>query len=47
MALIETVFKRSAGDRTMSFETIAAETRLPQDEVEHLVMKALRYVLSM
>ncbi|CAE6511057.1 unnamed protein product [Rhizoctonia solani] len=46
MALIESVFKRmgtgSAG-RTMSFQTIAEETRLPQDEVEHLVMKALRY----
>ncbi|QRV87792.1 26S proteasome regulatory subunit rpn9 [Ceratobasidium sp. AG-Ba] len=44
MALIESVFKRmgtgSAG-KTMSFQTIAEETRLPQDEVEHLVMKAL------
>ncbi|KAG8893493.1 26S proteasome regulatory subunit [Tulasnella sp. 408] len=25
----------------MSFQTIAEETRLPQEEVEHLVMKAL------
>ncbi|KAI0789255.1 hypothetical protein C8Q75DRAFT_793487 [Abortiporus biennis] len=41
MALIESVFKRNAYDRTMSFQTIAAETRLPPDEVEHLVMKAL------
>ncbi|KAL6308823.1 hypothetical protein BKA93DRAFT_761971 [Sparassis latifolia] len=41
MALIESVFKRGAYDRTMSFQTIAAETRLPLDEVEHLVMKAL------
>ncbi|PSR71632.1 hypothetical protein PHLCEN_2v12485 [Hermanssonia centrifuga] len=41
MALIESVFKRSAYDRTMSFQTIAEETRLPLDEVEHLVMKAL------
>ncbi|KAG8742258.1 26S proteasome regulatory subunit [Ceratobasidium sp. 414] len=44
MALIESVFKRmgtgSAG-KTMTFQTIAEETRLPQDEVEHLVMKAL------
>ncbi|KAF8680861.1 hypothetical protein RhiXN_04326 [Rhizoctonia solani] len=44
MALIESVFKRmgtgSAG-KTMSFQTIAEETKLPQDEVEHLVMKAL------
>lgn len=28
----------------MSFQTIAEETRLPLDEVEHLVMKALRCV---
>jgi 26S proteasome regulatory subunit N9 len=44
MALIESVFKRNADDRTMSFQNIAEETRLPLDEVEHLVMKALRYV---
>lgn len=43
MALIESVFRRSANNRTMSFQTIAEETRLPVDEVEHLVMKALRY----
>ncbi|KAH7911865.1 hypothetical protein BJ138DRAFT_1149655 [Hygrophoropsis aurantiaca] len=41
MALIESVFKRNANDRTMSFQTIAEETRLPIDEVEHLIMKAL------
>jgi len=41
MALIESVFKRSANNRTMTFQTIAEETRLPIDEVEHLVMKAL------
>ncbi|CAL1697609.1 unnamed protein product [Somion occarium] len=41
MALIESVFKRNAYDRTMTFQTIAEETRLPIDEVEHLVMKAL------
>ncbi|KAE9392748.1 hypothetical protein BT96DRAFT_830219 [Gymnopus androsaceus JB14] len=41
MALIESVFKRSADNRTMGFSTIAEETRLPIDEVEHLVMKAL------
>lgn len=45
MALIESVFKRGAYDRTMSFQTIAEETRLPVDEVEHLVMKALRCAL--
>lgn len=42
MALIESVFKRSANDRTMTFQTIAEETRLATDEVEHLIMKALR-----
>jgi len=42
MALIESVFKRHANNRTLSFETIADETRLPVNEVEHLVMKALR-----
>jgi len=41
MALIESIFKRNANDRTMSFQTIAEETRLPLDEVEHLIMKAL------
>lgn len=44
MALIEAVFKRNADNRTMSFQAISEETRLPVDEVEHLVMKALRYV---
>jgi 26S proteasome regulatory subunit N9 len=42
MALIESVFKRPADDRTMTFQAIAHETRLPVEEVEHLVMKALR-----
>ncbi|KAI0729160.1 hypothetical protein C8Q72DRAFT_830477 [Fomitopsis betulina] len=41
MALIESVFKRNANDRSMSFQTIAEETRLPLNEVEHLLMKAL------
>jgi len=41
MALIEAVFKRNAHNRTMTFQTIAEETKLPKDEVEHLVMKAL------
>lgn len=45
MALIESVFKRNANDRSMSFQTIAEETRLPLNEVEHLLMKALRYTL--
>jgi 26S proteasome regulatory subunit N9 len=41
MALIESVFKRNANDRMMSLQTIAEEPRLPVDEVEHLIMKAL------
>ena len=44
MALIESVFRRNAYDRTLSFQTIAEETRLPLHEVEHLVMKGLRCV---
>jgi 26S proteasome regulatory subunit N9 len=47
MALIEAVFRRGADDRTMSFQTISEETRLPSIEVEHLVMKALSYVPSL
>jgi len=41
MALIETVFRRPAGDRILRFSEVAQETHLPEDEVEHLVMKAL------
>lgn len=41
MALMENVFRRSKNNRTLSFTTIATETRIPVDEVEHLVMKAL------
>ncbi|KAI9144062.1 hypothetical protein BKA69DRAFT_1058022 [Paraphysoderma sedebokerense] len=41
MSLIEAVFKRKPHDRTIQFAEIARETRLPVDEVEHLVMKAL------
>jgi 26S proteasome regulatory subunit N9 len=44
MALIDSVFRRNANNRTLSFQTIAEETRLPLNEVEHLVMKALRFV---
>ncbi|ODQ65237.1 PCI-domain-containing protein, partial [Nadsonia fulvescens var. elongata DSM 6958] len=40
-ALIEAVFKRPSTDRTLTFETIAKETYIVNDEVEHLVMKAL------
>lgn len=44
MALIESVFKRPTSDRVLPFSIIAKETKLPSDEVEHLVMKALSYV---
>lgn len=41
MALIEAVFKRPVHERILDFNTIAVETRLPIEEVEHLLMKAL------
>ncbi|WFD29532.1 26S proteasome regulatory subunit [Malassezia sp. CBS 17886] len=41
MALIENIFRRATDQRTLPFATIAAETHIPVDEVEHLVMKAL------
>lgn len=41
MALIEAVFRRPAHERVLDFQTIATETRLPREEVEHLLMKAL------
>ncbi|KAH9473920.1 hypothetical protein MJO28_000247 [Puccinia striiformis f. sp. tritici] len=41
MALIDAVFRRSVTDRIMPFGVIASETKLPVNEVEHLVMKAL------
>jgi len=41
MALIEAVFKRTANNRSMTFQVISEEVRLPRNEVEHLVMKAL------
>jgi 26S proteasome regulatory subunit N9 len=40
-ALIEAVFQRPTSSRTLTFDTIAKETQLTEDEVEHLVMKAL------
>lgn len=46
MALIESVFKRNVTERgSMTFATIAQETRLPIEEVEHLLMKAMRFVI--
>lgn len=40
-ALTEAVFRRPPHDRAMSFATIAEETKVRPDEIEHLVMKAL------
>lgn len=42
MALVESVSKRESAQRAaLPFEVVARETGLPEDEVEHLVMKAL------
>ncbi|KAI7868022.1 hypothetical protein BDF14DRAFT_1725421 [Spinellus fusiger] len=41
MSLIESIFRRAGDSREIPFADIAAETRLPVEEVEHLVMKAL------
>ncbi len=40
-ALTEAVFRRPPHQRSMSFATIAHETGVEPDEIEHLVMKAL------
>ncbi|ELR08347.1 26S proteasome regulatory subunit [Pseudogymnoascus destructans] len=40
-ALTEAVFRRPPHDRAMSFHTIAEETKVRPDEIEHLIMKAL------
>ncbi|CRG87793.1 putative 26S proteasome regulatory subunit rpn9 [Talaromyces islandicus] len=40
-ALTEAVFRRPPHDRTMTFSTISAETKVKPDEIEHLIMKAL------
>ncbi|KAI9500920.1 26S proteasome regulatory subunit [Coemansia spiralis] len=42
MALIESMFRRQgAGTRTVPFSIISAETKMPVNEIEHLIMKAL------
>jgi 26S proteasome regulatory subunit N9 len=40
-ALLSLVFLRPPHSRTLPFDLIAQETRLPVNEVEYLVMKAL------
>ncbi len=41
LCLMEMTFKRQSKDRRLTFQEIAQETKLPIDEVELLVMKAL------
>lgn len=41
LCLMEMTFRRPATDRRLPFADIAAATRLPLDQVEHLVMRAL------
>jgi len=41
LCLMEMTFKRAATDRQLTFQEIATETRLPVEEVELLVMRAL------
>lgn len=41
LCLMEMTFKRQSKDRKLTFEEIASETKLPLNEVELLVMKAL------
>jgi 26S proteasome regulatory subunit N9 len=41
LALMELAFKRPSDQRTIAFADIATATKLPLNEVEHLVMKAL------
>lgn len=40
-ALTETIFRRPPHNRTMRFSEIGRETKVPEKEIEHLVMKAL------
>ncbi|KAI8627503.1 hypothetical protein F5Y19DRAFT_168464 [Xylariaceae sp. FL1651] len=40
-ALTESVFRRPPHERAMTFSTIAADTKVRHNEIEHLVMKAL------
>lgn len=41
LSLMELTFSRKSTDRSFSFDAVAKETRLPANEVELLVMKAL------
>jgi len=41
LALMEMTFRRGSTDRLLSFDAIAAQTKIPVDQVEFLVMRAL------
>jgi len=41
LCLMEMTFKRAATNRRLTFQDIASEAKIPLDEVEMLVMKAL------
>jgi len=41
LALMEMTFRRSSTDRLLGFDAIAAQTKIPVDQVEFLVMRAL------
>lgn len=45
MALIDAVSRRNVTERTIPFSVVAFETKISEDEVEHLVMKALSCAL--
>lgn len=40
-ALTEMVFRRPPHDRNLTFAAISGETKVKNDEIEHLIMKAL------
>lgn len=46
MALIDAVSRRNVTERTIPFAAVAFETKIAENEVEHLVMKALSFVAS-
>jgi len=41
MSLIEMLFRRKAGERSVSFDHISGQIRVPRDQVELLIMKAM------
>jgi len=41
LALVKMVFERPSNERTLSFEDIATQTKMPVDKVEWIIMRAL------